>query len=77
MKLKNSNQLFIMNAIQNRINFVKVLTVHFMTLWKCAKNGIVSVFFKFTHNDRGYGHWRFAGEFPVVKRQGKCGRKTR
>jgi hypothetical protein len=28
-------------------------------------------------NDRGYGHGRFAGEFPVVKRQGKCGRKTR
>ena len=22
-----------------------------------------------THNDRGYGHGRFAGEFPVVKRQ--------
>ena len=20
-------------------------------------------------NDRGYEHWRFAGEFPVVKRQ--------
>ena len=27
-------------------------------------------------NDRGYGHGRFAGEFPVVQRQGKCGRKT-
>jgi len=28
-------------------------------------------------NARGYGHGRFAGVFPVVKRQGKCGRKTR
>ena len=28
-------------------------------------------------NDRGYGHGRVAGEFSVVKRQGKCGRKTR
>ena len=26
-------------------------------------------------NDRGYGLGRAAGEFPVVKRQGKCGRK--
>ena len=33
-------------------------------------------FFTMPPNDRGYGHWRFAGEFPVVKRQGKCGRKT-
>ncbi len=22
-----------------------------------------------THNDRGYGHWRFAGAFAVVERQ--------
>jgi len=28
-------------------------------------------------NDRGYGHWRFAGAFAVVKRQSECGRKTR
>jgi hypothetical protein len=28
------------------------------------------------HNDRGYGHWRFAGAFAVVKRQSECGRKT-
>ncbi len=34
-------------------------------------------FFSLAHNDRGYGHGRFAGEFPVVQRQGKCGRKTR
>jgi len=27
-------------------------------------------------NDRGYGHWRFAGAFVVVKRQGECGSKT-
>jgi hypothetical protein len=27
------------------------------------------------HNDRGYGLGRAAGEFPVVKRQRKCGRK--
>ena len=33
-------------------------------------------FSKICHNDRGYGHGRFAGEFPVVQRQGKCGRKT-
>ena len=33
--------------------------------------------FTLVHNDRGYGHGRFAGEFPVVQRQGKCGRKTR
>jgi len=23
------------------------------------------------HNDRGYGHWRFAGAFAVVERQGE------
>jgi hypothetical protein len=37
-----------------------------------------SRFFSFStigHNDRGYGLGRSAGEFPVVKRQGKCGRK--
>jgi len=28
------------------------------------------------HNDRGYGHWRFAGAFAVVKRQRECGSKT-
>ena len=27
-------------------------------------------------NDRGYGHWRFAGAFAVVKRQSECGSKT-
>ena len=27
-------------------------------------------------NDRGYGHWRFAGAFAVVERQGECGSKT-
>jgi len=26
---------------------------------------------KLTPNDRGYGHWRFAGAFAVVKRQGE------
>ena len=26
-------------------------------------------FFAAAPNDRGYGHGRFAGEFPVVKRQ--------
>ena len=31
--------------------------------------------FTLVHNDRGYGLGRAAGEFPVVKRQGKCGRK--
>jgi hypothetical protein len=36
-----------------------------------------SSFSRLAANDRGYGHGRFAGEFPVVKRQGKCGRKTR
>ena len=36
----------------------------------------ISFFFRLAANDRGYGHWRFAGEFPVVERQGKCGRKT-
>ena len=35
----------------------------------------VFLFFTLTHNDRGYGLGRAAGEFPVVKRQGKCGRK--
>ena len=29
-----------------------------------------------TPNDRGYGHWRFAGAFAVVERQSECGRKT-
>ena len=37
---------------------------------------LVSLFFsKLAANDRGYGLGRAAGEFPVVKRQGKCGRK--
>ena len=35
-----------------------------------------SIFFTLTPNDRGYGHWRFAGAFAVVKRQGECGSKT-
>ena len=35
----------------------------------------VFLFFTLTHNDRGYGLGRPAGEFPVVKRQRKCGRK--
>jgi hypothetical protein len=33
-------------------------------------------FFAVTANDRGYGHWRFAGAFAVVERQGECGSKT-
>jgi len=33
-------------------------------------------FFALTANDRGYGHWRFAGAFAVVKRQSECGSKT-
>ena len=33
------------------------------------RNSVFLVFFTMTHNDRGYGHGRFAGEFPVVKRQ--------
>ena len=28
------------------------------------------------HNGGGYGHWRFAGAFAVVKRQSECGSKT-
>ena len=28
-------------------------------------------FSKIPHNDRGYGHWQFAGAFAVVKRQGE------
>ena len=36
----------------------------------------VFLFFTLTHNDRGYGHWRFAGAFAVVERQGECGSKT-
>jgi len=35
------------------------------------------VFFSATApNDRGYGHWRFAGAFAVVERQSECGSKT-
>ncbi len=34
-------------------------------------------FYKLAANDRGYGQWRFAGEFAVVKRQSECGSKTR
>jgi hypothetical protein len=34
------------------------------------------IFLKFAPNDRGYGHWRFAGAFAVVERQGECGSKT-
>jgi hypothetical protein len=30
-----------------------------------------------TPNDLGYGHWRFAGAFAVVERQGECGSKDR
>ena len=29
------------------------------------------------HNERGYGHGRFAGVFAVAQRQSECGRKTR
>jgi pectate lyase len=29
-----------------------------------------------TDNDRGYGHWRFAGAFAVVERQSECGSNT-
>jgi len=28
------------------------------------------------HNDRGYGHWQFAGAFAVVEQQSECGSKT-
>jgi hypothetical protein len=34
-------------------------------------------FFAVAHNDRGYGHGRFAGVFAIVKRQSECGRKDR
>jgi len=34
-------------------------------------------FFRLAHNDRGYGHGRFAGVFAVAQRQSECGRKTR
>ena len=34
-------------------------------------------FFAVAHNDRGYGHGRFAGVFAVAQRQSECGRKTR
>jgi hypothetical protein len=34
-------------------------------------------FFRLAANDRGYGHWRFAGVFAVAQRQSECGRKTR
>jgi hypothetical protein len=27
-------------------------------------------------DDRGYGHWRFAGVFAVAQRQSECGRNT-
>jgi hypothetical protein len=37
----------------------------------------VFLFFTLTHNDRGYGHGRFAGVFAVAQRQSECGRKTR
>jgi len=39
-------------------------------------NFVVVFFSKLAHNDRGYGHWRFAGAFTVAMRQGECGRKT-
>jgi len=37
----------------------------------------VLYFFTIGANDRGYGHWRFAGAFAVVKRQSECGSKNR
>jgi hypothetical protein len=37
---------------------------------------VVFLFFAIEPNDRGYGHWRFAGAFAVVKRQSECGSKT-
>jgi hypothetical protein len=37
----------------------------------------VFLFFTLTHNDRGYGHGRFAGVFAVAQRQSECERKTR
>ena len=37
---------------------------------------LVVFFFRLAANDRGYGHWRFAGAFAVVKRQSECGSKT-
>ena len=38
------------------------------------QNSVVFSFSTIGHNDRGYGLGRAAGEFPVVKRQRKCGR---
>ena len=35
------------------------------------------LFLPLAANDRGYGHWRFAGAFAVVKRQSECGSKDR
>ena len=39
-------------------------TVH---QWFFNQNLIVFSFFAVAHNDRGYGHWRFAGAFTVAQ----------
>ena len=39
------------------------------------RKSVFFLFFTMLPNDRGYGLGRPAGEFPVVKRQRKCGRK--
>jgi hypothetical protein len=44
---------------------------HFVCFLQCFL-----FFYRMGHNDRGYGHWRSAGEFPVAQRQGECGCKT-
>ena len=42
----------------------------------CINGYVISfLFFTIGANDRGYGLGRAAGEFPVVERQRKCGRK--
>jgi hypothetical protein len=51
------------------------MTFYYIDVFSSHK--VAFYFFMLAANDRGYGHGRFAGEFPVVQRQGKCGRKTR
>ena len=60
------NGFFLVFCFDNVGFLYVVLTFHF----------VFFSFFRLAGNDRGYGHWRFAGAFTVALRQSECGRKA-
>ena len=79
----NFSLFFSLNTFQTISTLTAVIFLSFSTIRSQISSLklyaiLVSLFFsKLAANDRGYGHWRFAGVFAVAQRQSECGRKTR